>query len=222
MVFAIILIPYLIISPKKNSFYALILREIQIHNGLMSLFKTTITSFFHEFQYNLSFCVILCTTAFYWKKWNLFCTFNQLSNSIPLQTANLAHRWIDGLLRIFSKGATFRYFTSYTASKPAARSAVVFRKMETKTNGTKQRSIAVDTEDEDEPLDPTPEEVSKPEKEDPNQGVLFYLVNNHMWIFAIWLIPISICYDIFWFYRTRINYWLSKRNVSLKHEEKVR
>lgn len=32
MVFAIILIPYLIISPKKNSFYALILREIQIHN----------------------------------------------------------------------------------------------------------------------------------------------------------------------------------------------
>ena len=28
MVFALILIPYLIISPEKNSFYALILREI--------------------------------------------------------------------------------------------------------------------------------------------------------------------------------------------------
>ena len=118
--------------------------------------------------------------------------------------------------------ATFRYFTSYAALRPAVRSAVVFRKMEEKTNGAKHRSIAVDTEDEDEPLDPTPENVSKPDKEEPNQGVLFYLVNNHMWIFAIWLIPISVFYDILWWFRARINYWLSKRNTNLKHEDKVR
>ena len=93
--------------------------------------------------------------------------------------------------------------------------------METKTIATKQRSIAVETEDEDEPLDPTAENVSKPDKEDPNQGILFYLVNNHMWIFAIWLIPISVFYDIFWWFRARLNYCLSKRNATLKHEDKV-
>ena len=81
---------------------------------------------------------------------------------------------------------------------------------------------AIDIEaTEKEPLDPKHNEVNTLKDENPNQGVLYYLVNNHMWIFAIWLIPISVCYDIFWFCRTRIKYWLCKRNVNIKHEDKV-
>ena len=87
----------------------------------------------------------------------------------------------------------------------------------------KVETVAINIEAaEKEPLDPNHNDVSPTKKEyDPNQGVLYYLVNNHMWIFAIWLIPISVCYDIFWWFRTRLNYWLCKRNVSLKHEDKV-
>ena len=84
------------------------------------------------------------------------------------------------------------------------------------------KTVAIDIEaTEKEPLDPNHNEVNPLKDENPNQGVLYYLVNNHMWIFAIWLIPISVCYDIFWFCRTRINYWLCKRNVNVKHEDKV-
>ena len=85
------------------------------------------------------------------------------------------------------------------------------------------KTVAIDIEaTEKEPLDPNHNEVNTLKNENPNKGVLYYLVHNHMWIFAIWLIPISVFYDILWWFRARINYWLSKRNTNLKHEDKVR
>ena len=86
--------------------------------------------------------------------------------------------------------------------------------------GSKRKSIIEDTEDEEELLEIN-ENENKPEKTDPNQGILYYLLNNHLWIFAIWLIPISLCYDIFWWCRARMNYWMCKRNAHLRHDDKV-
>ena len=92
----------------------------------------------------------------------------------------------------------------------------------------KKRSIIVDTEDEDEILvahedvHSDEENLSKKSKEeDPNSGIIFYLLDNHMWIFAIWLIPISIFYDIFWWCQARWTYWMCKSNRHLIHDEKV-
>ena len=34
-------------------------------------------------------------------------------------------------------------------------------------------------------------------------GLLEYLVQNHLWIFAIWIVPLSVAYDIVWYIRTR-------------------
>ena len=92
----------------------------------------------------------------------------------------------------------------------------------------KKRSIVEDTEDEDEinvvkenqALEETPKE--KGNEKDPNSGVLFYLMTNHLWIFAIWLVPISVIYDIFWWFRARWNYWMCKRTAHLRHDEKVK
>ena len=51
--------------------------------------------------------------------------------------------------------------------------------------------------------------------------MLYYLINNHLWIFAIWLVPISLVYDIFWWVRTRLNFLTCSRNSNLRHEQKV-
>ena len=56
---------------------------------------------------------------------------------------------------------------------------------------------------------------------DPNSGFLFYLIDKHMWLFAIWLIPISLCYDIYWWFQVRWNYLMCKSNANRLHEEKV-
>ena len=92
----------------------------------------------------------------------------------------------------------------------------------------KKRSLIVDTEDEDEILfanedcamNDQKDPPTKPEK-DNESGLLFYILEKHQWIFAIWLIPISIIYDIFWWVRTRWNYFICKSNANRKHEEKV-
>ena len=34
-------------------------------------------------------------------------------------------------------------------------------------------------------------------------GILDYLIKEHLWIFAIWVVPISVVYDFFWYLRTR-------------------
>ena len=83
-----------------------------------------------------------------------------------------------------------------------------------------KRSIAVDTEDEDE-VGFKNGEVKKKDDKPVNEGVLAYLLANHMWIFAIWLIPLSVFYDIFWWCRARFVYWLCRSNAHLRHDEKV-
>ena len=79
----------------------------------------------------------------------------------------------------------------------------------------KKRSLIVDTEDEDDfekigdekNSDVIQEDSSKQPVEEQSAGILFYILERHQWIFAIWLIPISICYDIFMWFRARWNYW---------------
>lgn len=52
--------------------------------------------------------------------------------------------------------------------------------------------------------------LKKSDHNDPNSGILFYLIDKHMWLFAIWLIPISLCYDIYWWFQVRWNYLMCK------------
>ena len=92
----------------------------------------------------------------------------------------------------------------------------------------KKRSIVVDTEDEEEEtkhLTDSLENEKNPENpgipENPNPGLLAYLMINHQWIFAIWLVPISVIYDIFLWFRTRVNFLMCRRNSNLRHDEKV-
>jgi hypothetical protein len=60
------------------------------------------------------------------------------------------------------------------------------------------------------------------EKDDPNSGLLYYLMAHHLWIFAIPLVPISLGYDLFWWLRTRWTFWCCKSNANLRHDDKVR
>ena len=88
---------------------------------------------------------------------------------------------------------------------------------ETKINVKRRSVIEEDTEDEKEAFVPDNVTIAnKKAKENPNSGPLFYMLNNHQWVFAIWLIPISLCYDIFWWCRARITYWLCRRNSNMR------
>ena len=93
--------------------------------------------------------------------------------------------------------------------------------MESKIN-FKRRSVIEETEDEGEAFVPDNDEITiaKKDTENPNKGALFYMLNNHQWVFAIWLIPISLCYDLFWWCRARIFYWLFRRNSNLRLRKK--
>jgi len=75
--------------------------------------------------------------------------------------------------------------------------------------------------DKKEKSDNTEDGSKKSDKNDPNSGFLFYLIDKHMWIFAIWLIPISLCYDIYWWFQVRWNYLMCKSNANRLHDEKV-
>ena len=101
----------------------------------------------------------------------------------------------------------------------------------------KKRSLIVDTEDEDDfekICDEKTSDVikdqdsSKQSVEEQSSGILFYILERHQWMFAIWLIPISICYDIFMWFRARWNYWTRnqiaydcKSYAKHVHKEKV-
>jgi len=52
-------------------------------------------------------------------------------------------------------------------------------------------------------------------------GFLEYLVQNHLWMFAIWLVPLSVVYDVFCYIRTRLNFLLSSGGDQREHEERV-
>ena len=101
----------------------------------------------------------------------------------------------------------------------------------------KKRSLIVDTEDEDDFEKISDEknsdvildqDSSQQPVEEQSSGILFYILERHQWVFAIWLIPISICYDIFMWFRARWNYWTSnhlayngKAYAKHLHREKV-
>ena len=87
--------------------------------------------------------------------------------------------------------------------------------MESKIN-VKRRSLIEETEEENEAFVPDDDTIAKKDIENPNKGALYYMLNNHQWVFAIWLIPISLCYDIFWWCRARITYWLCRRNSNMR------
>jgi len=56
----------------------------------------------------------------------------------------------------------------------------------------------------------------------PGKGLVHYLTTDMIWIFTVWVIPISVCYDIAWWFRTRWTYWISRRTSHLRHFEKVK
>ncbi len=51
-------------------------------------------------------------------------------------------------------------------------------------------------------------------------GLMSYLMQKHLAFFAVWLLPISIVYDMFLFVQTRLNFWLRSLKTK-KHEDKV-
>jgi len=56
----------------------------------------------------------------------------------------------------------------------------------------------------------------------PNQSFMYQLMTEHIWMFTVWIIPISVCYDILWWVRTRWIYWISRKDSHLRHYEKVK
>ncbi len=76
-------------------------------------------------------------------------------------------------------------------------------------------------------------------------GILESLAKNHLWLFAIWIVPLSVLYDVYWYFRTRqvelsvgagcpkgsvrpcnspspFRFVFAFRAPSAKHEDKVR
>lgn len=60
------------------------------------------------------------------------------------------------------------------------------------------------------------------EEENPNPGILHYLIANHLWLFAIWLVPISVLYDVYWWLHARFTYWFCRNNSHVRHDDKVK
>lgn len=59
--------------------------------------------------------------------------------------------------------------------------------------------------------------MGKAKEEDipnPNQGFLYYLMDRHMWIFTIFLVPISLIYDVYFKLYTLFNLWKDSQKVS--------
>ena len=55
------------------------------------------------------------------------------------------------------------------------------------------------------------------EKEDdpkPNDGLLYYIMDRHMWVFTIFLVPISLVYDIYFKIYLTINLWRDRHKAS--------
>lgn len=57
-------------------------------------------------------------------------------------------------------------------------------------------------------------------KEKGDMNLIDYIMTYHQWIFVIWIVPISVLYDCFWFIRTRLSYTLT--NTKGSHEERVK
>ena len=54
-----------------------------------------------------------------------------------------------------------------------------------------------------------------------NGGILKYLIEHYPWVLTMWLIPLSVFYDMFSWVQTQVTYWANKKKSSLRHEAKV-
>ena len=63
--------------------------------------------------------------------------------------------------------------------------------------------------------------MAKEKEEDlkPNDGLLYYIMDQHMWVFTIFLVPISLVYDIYFKIYLTINLWRDRHKV-IKQMEK--
>ena len=63
---------------------------------------------------------------------------------------------------------------------------------------------------------------AKVEDPKPNDGFLYYVMDQHMWIFTIFLVPISLIYDIYFKVYLMINLWKDRQKVRKTRENKLR
>jgi hypothetical protein len=46
-----------------------------------------------------------------------------------------------------------------------------------------------------------------------NDGLLYYLMDRHMWIFTLFLVPISLVYDVYFKIYLLVNLWRDRQKV---------
>ena len=46
-----------------------------------------------------------------------------------------------------------------------------------------------------------------------NDGLLYYLMDRHMWIFTLFLVPISLIYDVYFKIYLLVNLWRDRQKV---------
>jgi hypothetical protein len=56
-----------------------------------------------------------------------------------------------------------------------------------------------------------------------NDGLLYYLMDRHMWIFTLFLVPISLVYDVYFKIYLLVNLWRDRQKVgnSNRHREQT-
>jgi len=55
----------------------------------------------------------------------------------------------------------------------------------------------------------------------PNEGLLYYLMDKHMWIFTIFLVPVSLLYDVYFKMYTLFHLWKDSQKAFKDHDKKV-
>lgn len=67
--------------------------------------------------------------------------------------------------------------------------------------------------------------MGKDKPEDPpkkaNEGFLYYLMDRHMWIFTIFLVPISLVYDLYFKIYLLVSLLQDRQKVSLRLLKRV-
>ena len=54
-----------------------------------------------------------------------------------------------------------------------------------------------------------------------NGGILKFLIEHYPWVLTMWLIPLSVFYDMYSWVQTQVTYWANQKKSSLRHEAKV-
>ena len=65
--------------------------------------------------------------------------------------------------------------------------------------------------------------MAKEKEEDPkpNEGLLYYIMDQHMWVFTIFLVPISLISDIYFKIYLTINLWRDGQKVRQQMEKQT-